>query len=95
MVRAIENWAELTGTVREVRPRQGVPDMHEILLAVEGAADVEGYPNLLGDAPGQELAVSVDTEKLGNAEPGARVRLRARRAGPETVIAHPEGIFQD
>jgi len=91
MVRAIENWAELKGTVRAVKPRQGVPQMSDVVLEVEESHDVEGYPNLLAEAPGSELAVSVDTESLGDVEPGARVRVRAQRADPQTVVAHPEG----
>jgi hypothetical protein len=91
MVQAIENWAELKGTVRAVKPRQGVPRMSDVVLAVEQADDVEGYPNLLTEVPGQELAVSVDTESLGDLEPGVRVRVRAQRADPQTVVAHPEG----
>lgn len=91
MVAPIENWAELSGTVREVKPRPGVPGMSELRLAVEEARDVEGYPNLLTEAPGGELAVSVDTDSLAAIEPGARVRVRAQRAGPQTVVAHPDG----
>lgn len=92
MVRAIENWAELAGTVREVRPHEGIPEMSDLILSVERADDVEGYPNLLADAPGQELAVMIETEKLADAKPGERVRCRARRGGLETVIAHPSGL---
>lgn len=91
MVRAVENWAELRGTVRAIRPRPGVPRMSEVVLAVDEARDVEGYPNLLAEAPGQELAVNVDTESLGDVEPGARVRCRAQRADPRTVVADPAG----
>ncbi len=92
MVRAIENWAELGGTVREIKPREGVAQMSDVVLAVEAADDVEGYPNLLTDAPGRELAVSIETEKLGGIEPGTRVRCRARRADLHTVVAHPDGL---
>lgn len=95
MVRAIENWAELGGTVREIKPREGVAQMSDVVLAVEAAEDVEGYPNLLTDAPGRELAVSVETEKLGGIAPGARVRCRARRADLHTVVAHPDGLSKD
>lgn len=92
MVRAIENWAELRGTVRDVRPRRGVPHMSEIVLDVDAADDVEGFPNLLTEAPGQRLAVAVDSQSLGHLQPGAGVRIRAQRADPRTVVAHPDGV---
>jgi len=91
MVRAVENWAELRGTVREIRPRPGVPRMHDVVLAVDEARDVEGYPNLLTEAVGQDLVVSVDSASLGDLEAGAKVRCRAQRADPRTVVADPEG----
>ena len=95
MVRAIENWTELAGTVREVKPRPGVPQMSDVVLAVERADDVEGYPNRLADAPGGEVTVGIETEKLGAAVPGAKVRCRAQRTGPRSVIAHPRGFSPD
>jgi hypothetical protein len=92
MVRAIENWAELTGIVREVKPRPDVPQMSNVVLAVERADDVEGYPNMLADAPGRDLTVSIETEKLGGVAPGAKVRGRARRDDLEIVTVHPHGF---
>lgn len=94
MVRAVENWADLTGTVRAIGARPGVPGMSEVVLAVEEARDVEGYPNLLTEAPGEELVVSADTADLDDLEPGARVCLRAQRADPRTVVAAPESSLR-
>jgi len=91
MVAPIENWAELTGTVREVSPRADAPGVSELRLAVDEARDVAGFPNLLTEAPGGELAVCVDDDSLGAIEPGTRVRVRAQRAGPRTVVAHADG----
>jgi hypothetical protein len=92
MVQAIENWAELTGTVEEVKPREGVPQMSDLVLAVDGASDVEGYPNLLTESPGQVLAVSVRNEKLGQVAAGDKVRAKVQRADPRTVLVHPDGL---
>jgi len=95
MVQAIENWAELSGVVRDVRPRPGVPGMSEVVLAVDGVRDVEGYPNLLSEAAGQELAVGVQSGGVAGVEPGARIHCRAQRAGPRTVVAHPDHVTRD
>jgi hypothetical protein len=94
MVQAIENWADLSGTVREVRPRPGVSQMNELVLEVEQADDVEGFPNLLVEAPGSEVAVAIEAATLQAAgvEPGAKVRCRAQRAAPNVVVGHPEGL---
>jgi hypothetical protein len=93
MVQAIENWADLSGRVLDLRPRQGVPDMSEMVVHVDRADDVEGYPNLLTEAPGEDLAIAVKTDKLREAglETGAEIHCRVQRAGPGTVVAHPRG----
>ncbi len=97
MVQAIENWAELAGTVRKVHPPAEESRMGRLVIDVERADDVEGYPNLLAGTPGEELAVAVDPEKLGDLDlsPGSRVRLRAQRAAPNVVVAHSESIAGD
>jgi len=95
MVQAIENWAELSGVVRDVRPRPGSQGMSEVLLAVDGVRDVEGFPNLLTEAAGQELAVGIRTDRLSGVEPGARIHCRAQRAGPRTVVAHSDHLERD
>lgn len=94
MVQAIENWAELAGTLREIRPPEGTSPLSKLVIQVDKADDVEGYPNLLADTPGRELTVAIKTEKLDDLDvrPGAAVRCRAQRAGPDAVIAHPEEI---
>lgn len=50
-MQAIENWADLSGTLRALRPREGAPGMTEILIAVEEARDVDDYANLLPPRP--------------------------------------------
>lgn len=90
----MENWAELGGTVREVRPPAGDSPMSELVIQVDQADDVEGYPNLLSKTPGQELTVAIRAENPDDLgiEPGAKVRCRAQRAGPGVVVAHPDGL---
>lgn len=94
MVQAIANWARLTGTVREVRPPGDASPMSELVIQVDRADDVEGFPNLLSETPGQELTVAVKTANPGDLglEPGASVSVHAQRASPDVVIAQPSGI---
>ncbi len=94
MVQAIENWAELAGTLREIRPPAGDSPMSELVIQVDRADDVEGYPNMLSDTPGRELAVAVRADNPGDlgVEPGASVRVRAQRASPDVVVAHPDDV---
>lgn len=94
MVQAIENWADLSGGVREMRPRPDAPQMSEIAIEVERADDVEGFPNAFADAPGNELTVAIETERIEQAgiQPGDRVCVRAQRASPSLVIAHPNSL---
>jgi hypothetical protein len=94
MVQAIENWADLSGGVREVRPRPGVPQMSELAIEVERVDDVEGFPNAFADAPGGELTVAIETERIEQAgvHPGDSVRVRAQRTSPSLAVAHPDGL---
>lgn len=97
MVQAVENWADLSGTLRDVRPRPGTGDMSELVLRVDRADDVEGFPNLLTETPGRELTVAIRNDALPR-EPlpsGARIHCRAQRAAPDVVVAHPEGLSRD
>lgn len=92
IVKAIENWAELSGSVREVRHRAA--GRSELLIAVERAEDVAGFPNLLAGTPGRELAVSVATdavERMG-LRGGDAIVCRAQRAGPRSVVAQPASL---
>lgn len=94
MAQAIENWADLSGGVREVRLRPGAPEISEIAIGVERADDVEGFPNAFADAPGSELTVAIETDRVEQAgvQPGDHVCVRAQRATPSLVIAHPDGL---
>ena len=88
MVQAIENRTDLEGIVAGRAPD---PDReaYELLdVDVEQAASVEGYADLLSSRAGGRVAVSVRRELLPDGSlDGARVRLRARLAGPGVVMA--------
>ncbi|MGB9374833.1 MAG: hypothetical protein WCA82_11810 [Jiangellales bacterium] len=98
MVQAIENWASVTGAVRDVVPSDRGPDWRTLLLDVDPAEvdDVDGWPNLVRGQVDEDhrLAVMVRAAQLDESivAPGQYVRCRARLAAPGQVIAHPDGL---
>lgn len=92
MVRAIPNWAQLTGAVREIRHLDG--GRSELVIAIERVDDIPGFPNLLVRFAGNELAVTVRSEALRRAgvRKGDAISVRAQRAGPRAVVAQPGSL---
>jgi len=65
-----------------------------LVIAVERADDIAGFPNLLGRTPGRELAVSAaaeEVERLG-LRAGDAIRCRSQRAGPRSVVVQPGSL---
>jgi hypothetical protein len=56
---------------------------------VANAAPAEDKPDLIRADTGQEVAVSVRAEMLGDVAPGTRVALRAARTSSGDVLAEP------
>lgn len=92
MVQAIENWADLTGRVKEVRPHPELPGYSVASVDVDSVRNVEKYPNLFEWAPKQTIEVNVPSDKAGEIKEslGKTVSLRVRKAGPTAVFAHPD-----
>lgn len=92
MVRAVENWTLLTGRVRGLREiRDGVS---HVIMVVTRADEVQGFPNLLADAPGSELVVSLKSaaiERVG-LQVGDAISVRAQRSGPRSVVGQPASL---
>lgn len=93
MVQAIPNWAQLRGPVRELRGLDG--GRSELIIAVERADDVAGFPNLLARFTGTELAVTVRTEAVERVgvRAGDAISCRAQRVGPRRVVAQPASLM--
>lgn len=88
----VENWADVTGTVRSVTPDARRAGFVDVELVVERIADVAGFPNLLGRGSPATLDVLLREEvvhRLGISV-GVRLRCRARLAGGRAVFAHPD-----
>jgi hypothetical protein len=92
MSQIIENWSDLTAKVLSVSLHPSLPGMAVVRLAVDTAAPVAGFAHLLGDSQGSELDVNVRREQIEKAvlATGMRVALRARKARPTVVFAHPD-----
>lgn len=96
MVQIRENWADVEGTVRSVRPSGNRPDRCDVDLAVERVDPVEGFPNLVGEPSLGPLELTVvaladDLARAGVTE-GARVRGRVRRATSTELFARRDGL---
>jgi hypothetical protein len=89
----IENWADVVGTVVELRADDGVEGFTVVDLEVQGVTPVEGWPNLFEDAAGQRLLVSFPNELVEEraVAPGAVIRCRIRRGGTAAYV-HPEHV---
>ena len=97
MVRAIENWTDLSGAVEAVGPAPGRDGFVRAAIRVTGALDVEGSPNLFSDAVGEvvEVLVPASTAEVAGLRAGAAVACRVRRADATTTFSHPDVLAVD
>lgn len=97
MVRAIENWTDLSGAVEQVGPAPGRDGFVSAAIRVTGATDVEGSPNLFTGAVGEVVEVFVPsaTAEVVGLRPGANVSCRVRRADATTTFSHPDVVSVD
>jgi hypothetical protein len=92
VVSPIENQTILTGRVIDRQPHDSVDRWDVLRLRVSAADNTPTDRNLLGEAVGGELSVAVNRDELPEGDlTGWQFTGRVRLAGPETVIAVPEG----
>ena len=94
MVPIVENWADVRGTLLDVKPSQQADDFVTLELKVSDVKNVKGFKNLLDDKKGETLSVNVKRSIVQDMElkPGASVSSRVRMAGPGRLFAHPEHV---
>jgi hypothetical protein len=91
MVQSIENRTNLQGRVRGRRADPDRPGWELLDIEVTRADPVPGLPNLLSEAVGSTIAVSVPGELLPPGDlDGASIRFRAYRGGPDAVLAEKD-----
>ncbi len=97
MVRAAENWADISGVVDDVAPDPARPGWVLASVALAAAEPVEGYPNMLAPSVGStiSLAIRPDDPAAPAVAPGVSFRARARLAGPRLAIARPESLVTE
>jgi hypothetical protein len=95
MVAVRENLTEVEGVIASRAPHPSRPGFDEVVLNVQRAAPVEGKADLVQPSPGDDLHVAVRRELIGDASPGARVRLRAARTSSGDVMAEPHPTAED
>jgi hypothetical protein len=91
MVAIVENWSDLSGTVREVATADA-GGLASVVLDVDKVAAVAGYKNLLDEVADTTVRISVRDDALRRTElkPGDHVVCRTRTAGPGRLFAHPD-----
>ena len=99
MVQIVENWSQIEGEVRSVRPDPELPGYLVASVQVVSADPVskpEGadFPNLLAESAGK--AVEIHFPERAAAEnqvaAGRRVSARVRRATPTRSFADPRHL---
>jgi hypothetical protein len=94
VVQVVENWADIEGEIRGVRPGE-LRGYKTVDVLVKDATDVDDFPNLLRQRMGEVIAVNVPeprAETLREAHESGRsnIACRVRLAGPNRFFAHPE-----
>lgn len=84
----MENWTVLEGEVTSL----GKGPAAFLGIFVRKAETVPGYPALLYDRIGRELHVFLTSALPAGLRVGDRVRLQARSAGADRVVARPEEL---
>jgi len=94
MVQMIENLTDIEGQIVARRPHQSLADYDVLRVRVEGARSVPGKADLLSAYVGTDLDVVVRRQLLDNAQPGARLRCRAKRT-PDGAMCEPHPAASD
>lgn len=85
MVQAVENLTTLTTHLVEAGPHPRLAGWDRAVVDVLDAAPVPGRADLLSQRVGQRVELAVRHDLLGDAAPGAVIRLRARLSFGEIV----------
>lgn len=96
-VQVIENWARLSGTIKQIERQSHVENWWTIYLEVVSVEPVPNFPSLFGSDMGNVICLIIPArvvEQL-NLAVGQRLSCRARKTGPGISFAQPETITVD
>lgn len=88
MVQAVDNLATISGRINSRSPHPNLEGYDLVNLVIERAEPVPDRANLFSSQVGQETAVAIRRELLGDAKPGDEVRCRSKRI-PSGAICEP------
>jgi hypothetical protein len=94
VVRIVENWARVQGTVVGVRDVSDPSGFLEVSLELAAIGSVPGTRNMFSQAPGEVIQVLMPAsmiESLGVRD-GSRVAADIRRADLHRSFVHPERV---
>lgn len=95
MPQIVENWAEIEGVVRDVRPSPRGGALIEATVDVAVVRPVAGFPNFFEDAAGRVLHVQAPAAlaQARGLHAGVRLAARIRRgASRSSAFVHPEHL---
>jgi hypothetical protein len=96
MVNVIENWSQVTGTIRTIEPDPELPDHVLLTVEIDSVDPVqresgEHFPNLLARTLDQtvELTLRADAAARGDVRPGKRISARVQLFSPSRLFIDP------
>ena len=94
MVRIVENWARVEGTVVSVRDVGDASGFLQVEIRVGAVGAVEGHRQLLRAGPGEVVPVLMDPELVRRLDvrDGCHVEADVRRADLARSFVHPGRI---
>ena len=95
MVQGIENLTTIGGTITQRRAHPSLADYDSVTMSLECTEAVEGKADLLGTLARDTIEVAVPRALLGDAQPGDRLRCRAKQT-PQGAMCEkqpPPGTF--
>jgi hypothetical protein len=93
-VQILENWSEISGTVRSREPSPDMPNFARVTIAVKQVTPVAGVANMLERVDGTDIVVHVPRELVASLSiaPGDVIRCRVRRAAHNRMFVHGEHV---
>jgi hypothetical protein len=88
MVQAVDNLTTIIGTILSLSDHPTLSGYEIVMLRLEEARPVAGKADLITGRLADRVPVAVPRELLGNAQPGWRLRCRAKRT-PDGAMCEP------